>query len=155
MPYLHATNGLLPEFLNVQKPVGVNAPNLTEDVKFVQRLLTTIYSTRYVKVAKNAGALWVKPSAAMEINGLCDAATRQWIFRFQIDLSNQVGSDILIDGRIDPATKASSTILYLNRIHQLNYPDHHAALLREWKPTAAQSLRRVVSETLRMPRLAH
>ena len=154
MPYLHTNNGLIPEFINVNKSVGVNGLNLTEDVRFVQRALTSLYSSRYVKVSKNTGALWTKPNSVLNLDGVCDAATRQWIFKFQIDVGSQVGTDILIDGCIAPATKATSTIVYLNRILQLNYPEQHNALLNEWKPTAGRSLKRAVTQTLRIPRFA-
>lgn len=154
MPYLHTTTRVLPEFLNVSESVGPNAPNLPEDVKFVQEALSSIYICRHVKVHKNLGGYWAKPKRSLEITGKCDLATRQWILKFQIDVSNHVGTDILIDGRVDPAANPSSTIVYLNRVLQLNYPEQHQALLSECKPSASRALKRMVTQTLRIPRLA-
>lgn len=81
----------MPVFYNLVHAVGKNCPNMSDDVKLVQYLLKSLYA----KLSPG------KPSGEIEVTGLCDSTTMNWILQFQMQAAKQNPGKILVDNRID------------------------------------------------------
>jgi hypothetical protein len=67
-----------PEFYNVVHAVRKNCPNRHDDVKIVQLMLQMFYS----------GAGLTRPKGQMIPDGICGPITKNWILKFQLDISS-------------------------------------------------------------------
>lgn len=131
MPHIAETGfPKLPSFLNLDAPIGKGCRNSAEDIRLVQYMLQRLYSQTSVRLSNSATACWAGLRQPLACNGQYDLATRISIFRFQIDLSRHYGTQILIDGRLDPSVTTDSPIAHLSRIYQLNFPQDYQKLVR-------------------------
>lgn len=81
----------LSTFYNLVHAVGDNCPNVPNDVKLVQYLLKSLF----VKIPNH------ESSQDIQVDGVCNSVTRNWILKFQIEASYSHPGKILIDNRID------------------------------------------------------
>lgn len=79
---------------NLEQSVGIGATNAREDVRLVQELLRIAYGKRAEGLAADG---WIGPT------------TSAWIKRFQEDAA-AAGNKVLIDGRVDRALGAVSSV---------------------------------------------
>lgn len=80
-----------PVFYNLVHAVGVNCPNMPNDVKLIQYFLKSFYS----RIPNH------ESSNEVAINGVCDSITMNWILKFQMEASACHPGKILIDQRFD------------------------------------------------------
>ena len=101
-----------PTFYNLSTAVGLGCDNMTEDVKVVQFFLTRVYKT---ETFKN-----LKPNGTMTIDGKCGPITRNWIFKFQLDMRNR-GNPVMADGIVNKAGASSSADNFVTSISHTTY----------------------------------
>ncbi|MGE0760038.1 MAG: hypothetical protein AB7F89_03995 [Pirellulaceae bacterium] len=97
-------------FYNLDQAVGPGAPNSRLDVLAVQYFLREIF-----KASPSH-----KPPGQLQVTGVADATTFQWILHFQQE-TKKGGRQIATDGRVDKALGLKGsisglqyTILYMN-----------------------------------------
>jgi len=127
----------LPVFYNVVHAVGDLCPNQKDDVKLVQYLLMAVYEKMPAEM---------RPKGEIGVTGYCGGATRNWILKFQLDVSSQEPGRIAVDRRVDrirdksligKISKTTYTLAFLNANAAHYNPEKFAALpqfvpLQQW-----------------------
>ena len=83
-----------PKIYNVEQAVGPTGANGSGDVKLVQYMIRNIYGQKALD---------------LKVDGYIGPTTNGWIKRFQTD-AKTAGNNVLVDGRIDRANGATSTV---------------------------------------------
>jgi hypothetical protein len=121
---------------NLSKPVGQGLPNLADDVRLLQVMLT-----EYAKY----GFGWAPPTP-LPVDGVFSENLRQWILAFQ-KFVRQSGYNVTVDGKVHPMPMRGRTDWSpeiagsLSTMYSLN-----AGLFR-----ANQTVHAAVGDRLRLP----
>lgn len=137
MPFVDTTEHPdIPVFMNVTFAVGKNAPNVRDDVAWVQFLLEKFYTKKTVIIDTRGGtATFTRPKGNLTRDGIFGPITANWILKFQLDI-NSLRRVLLADGRVDRAriqrgkgmqsvtgsiSHLAYTIVMLNFLYKLNF----------------------------------
>lgn len=128
-------------FYNLDKPVGPQKTNATDDVMLVQFFISELSKTRTIFE-------WNKPSEPLLVNGQANDLLFRWIRSYQVAIKGG-GSPVSADGVVDPATGAATqrsshthtiyTIVFFNNHFESLFPQRFADLRKD--PTVPGLLR--------------
>lgn len=146
---------------NVTDAVGEHCPNRREDVMLVQYMLLKLYAGRFRQGRS-------RPPGNLQLNGICEPVTLDWIRAFQRDLNEDEPGIVSIDSRIDracgmlttrpgpvvgpngPGGFTVYTIVMLNKFFSDEWWDYHNDPLKADLPL----LLKVLLKSKRQPRAA-
>jgi hypothetical protein len=122
-------------FYNLDKAVGLNQPNATDDVMLVQFFLSELSNVHTIFV-------WNKPTEPLKVDGIKSQNLFNWIRSYQQGIKSQ-GSPVAADGIVNPARGAATTrstitntiytIVFLNNHFESLFPDRFGNLARDLK----------------------
>lgn len=91
-----SSEGNMPVFFNVVHAVGKQCPNMKDDTKLIQYLLSAFYDR-----AISFSPVYTRPKGDMTVDGICGPITNNWILKFQLDVNLRYPNSTPTDNRID------------------------------------------------------